>query len=145
MSARRLFRLAAVAVLAASAFAVSSPSQASPASCSSGCTVTADTNTGYISPVIEVTSGADVSWRPSTTSHPTAENFGADPCFQVAVGPSVPMVPVVFTSSATGVTATANGVTKPCTGAQAISDTAWAVAYHCQLHFWMNGTVIVDR
>jgi plastocyanin len=141
----RLLRLASVLALAASAFVVGTPSQATPAACASSCTVKADTNAGYIAPAIEVTSGADVSWLPTTTSHPTAESFGLDPCFQVAVGPSAPVVPVVFTSSATGVTATVNGESKPCASAHSIGDAAWAITYHCQLHFWMNGTVVVDR
>jgi hypothetical protein len=61
------------------------------------------------------------------------------------VGATVTPAPVVFASSASGVTATVNAVTKPCTGAQPVSDSAWAVTYNCKLHFWMNGTVVVDR
>lgn len=142
---RRSVDLLAVLALAAAALGVSGPSHASPASCSSNCTVKADTNTGYVSPVIELTNGASVSWLPSTTSHPTTESNAAGPCFQVAVGPGVTPVPVRFASSAFGVTATIGTVTRPCDSAKALGDKAWAVTYHCQLHFWMNGTVVVDR
>lgn len=142
---RRSLHLLAVLAVAAAGLSVSGPTQASPASCSSNCTVKADTNTGYISPVIELTNGASVKWLPSTTSHPTAESNAPDPCFQVPVGPGVSPVPVRFASNAFGVTATIGTVTKPCDSATSLGDKAWAVTYHCQLHFWMNGTVVVDR
>lgn len=138
-------RLIIVAALAAGALGVSGPSQASPVTCRSDCTVKADTNVGYISPVIEVANGADVTWLPTTTSHPTAEFGTGEACFVVPVGPGVTSVPVVFSSSATGVVATVKGVSRQCASAKAISNQGWAVPYHCKLHFWMNGTVVVDR
>lgn len=154
MTGRRS-RLLAAAALAAAALGVAAPSTpATPAACSSSCTVRADTNTGYVSPVLEIASGTEVTWTPTGDSHPTAEShMPGEPCFLVPVGVGAQPVPVLFEASAEGVTATHDITmgstvtrdTKPCTSAQPVGDTAWAVTYQCRLHFWMNGTVIVDR
>lgn len=142
---RRTLRLAWVAAIAAAALGVGSPSQATPAACTSQCTVQANTNAGYVAPVIEVANGTDVRWLPTTTSHPTGEFLGGDPCFTVPVGVGVTPVPVIFESSASGVTATVGAETKPCESATLVGIDSWSITYHCLLHSWMNGTVIVDR
>lgn len=145
----RLVRSAAVALTAGSLMVWAPATVASPAACSDPCEISA-LPVAYGPPVQVIASGTTVEWSTADTSHPTADN-GSPQCFRVPVGRNVAPVPVRFDVDAAG---TVTAVTAPGTGGEQtatcgvvldLGPAGVALPYHCNLHPWMNGVLVIER
>jgi hypothetical protein len=137
-------------ILAIAALTLSAPgAHATPLRCASECSVQAIA-AGYVVPVTEIASGARVRWTTTELSHPTTDSADDDTnCFNVGVGASTPTVAVRFVNAGGGLTATTdpggpNEHTEPCGNARALPTGELVLPFHCMLHNWMNGVLVVD-
>lgn len=133
----------AAAGLAVGTGPVAAPARATPLACTGDCSVVAY-EAGYLSPVTEITSGSSLVFTSIDSSHPTGEAFPTtDACFGVPANNVEAPIPVRFDHTGTGVEATVEGTTVPCSSAEALPDGSYAVAFRCRIHPWMFGSAVV--
>ncbi len=119
---------------------------ATPAACVDTCEIGSH-GLGYIPPVAEVDSGAAIVWTSMDTFHITADGAPGNPagtCFFVDHHTSYPSTPVTFDFDGSVVTATVDGVTSECAGAQALPSGAALLQYYCVIHPNMRAALIVN-
>ncbi len=132
--------------IAAFAAALAAPLVAStPAPCSSGCTVMAN-SFAYVPPVFELASGASVRWDSLDTSHVNADGLPFDEglCVFEFFSVGSPSRAVRFDATASGLVATdEDGLGTSCANARAVPG-GYALPYWCVLHPIMRGALIVS-
>jgi hypothetical protein len=125
------------------------PAHATPLACASPCSITT-TSAGYVLPVTEIASGAQVKWVTTEASHPTSNSTDGDTrCFLQAVSSSVVPAPVRFDLAPSGLYATTfpgtdHEATVLCPNTTALPNGALLLTFRCMLHTWMNGVLAVE-
>lgn len=111
---------------------------AAAASCAPSCVVLAEL-AGYVSPVVQVDSGAAVTWRGLDVPHTATADSN---CFSVGV-PVGTSQPSTFTVSGGNVIVQVGAApVRTCPGTP-LSGGALGLPYHCALHRAMTGVLVV--
>jgi hypothetical protein len=129
--------------------AIASSAPATPLACAANCTVTASSVTGYVNPVLEIVSGAVVTWHVTDVAHierdgPTVP-AGA-PCLNAASGLGSD-ASVRFDIVGGALYATQIGGedgTVRCASATALPGGSFLLPYACALHPTMRAALVVS-
>lgn len=143
MTMRLLLLSGGLLLVAATALATS------PTACTGTCQIQS-LGAGYLAPVTEIASGAEVVWGSLDITHIQVQwpVVASDTCFVATATPSEDSVPVRFdlaggSLSATTAPGTTSESTAACGDVQTLPDGSVDLAYYCAIHPNMLGHLLI--